>query len=96
MIYFKRFFPLISDIEIIARRFPIRDSERLRSDYGERNWRKLKKRAKVELMDDSILYAELHWYEYHGIGKRKIRIKFLIYPKEIGQAKDLIQLSKRL
>ncbi len=47
MIYFKRYFPPITDIEIIARRFSIRDLERLRSDYGGRNWRKLKGNAKV-------------------------------------------------
>lgn len=78
MIYFKRYFPPITDIEIIARRFSIRDLERLRSDYGGRNWRKLKGNAKVELMDGSIRYGELHWYECHGIGKREIRIKSLI------------------
>ncbi len=36
MIYFKRFFPPIEDIEVIARRFSIRDLERLRRDYGGR------------------------------------------------------------
>ena len=61
MIYFKRYFPPITDIEIIARRFSIRDLERLRNDYGGRNWLKLKGNAKVELMDGSIRHAELHW-----------------------------------
>ncbi|CAN5338938.1 hypothetical protein BH20ACI1_BH20ACI1_31030 [soil metagenome] len=78
MIYFKRYFPPITDIEIIAKRYSIRDLKRLRRDYGGRNWRKLKGRAKVELNDGSIRYAELHWYECHGIGKQEIRIKFLI------------------
>jgi len=75
MIYFKRYFPPIEDIEIIARRFSIRDLARLRRDYGEGNWRKLKGAAFVELKDGSIRLAELHWYEAHGIGKREIKAK---------------------
>lgn len=78
MIYFRRHFPPITDIEIIAKRFSIRDLERLRNTYGGRDWRKLKGNARVELNDGSIRFAELHWYECHGIGKREIRIKFLI------------------
>ncbi|MCY7377006.1 MAG: hypothetical protein LH472_13690 [Pyrinomonadaceae bacterium] len=54
MIDFKRYLPPISDIEIIARRFSIRDLEFLRRQFGGRNWRKLKGRARVELHDGSI------------------------------------------
>ncbi len=75
MIDFKRYFPPVIDIEIIARRFSIQNLNRLRRDYGGRNWRKLKDKASVELEDDSIRYAELHWYECHGIGKREVKIK---------------------
>ncbi len=57
MIDFKRYFPPITDIEVIARRFSIRDLERLRRDYGGRDWRKLKGRALVELKDGSTKYA---------------------------------------
>ncbi|MET0751879.1 MAG: hypothetical protein ABWZ66_00785 [Pyrinomonadaceae bacterium] len=78
MIDFKRYFPPITDIEVIARRFSIRDLERLRRDYGGRDWRKLKGRALVELKDGSTKYAELHWYECHSIGKREIKIKRLL------------------
>lgn len=75
MIDFKCFIPPIIDIEIIARRFSIRDLERLRRDYGGRDWRKLKGNAMVELKDGSLRFAELHWYECHGIGKREIKVK---------------------
>jgi hypothetical protein len=78
MIYFKRHFPPIEDIEIIARKSSIREIERLRRDYGGRDWRKLKGKAVVELSDGSIRHAELHWYECHGIGKRDIKIKRLL------------------
>lgn len=36
MIDFKRYFPLIIDIEVIARRFSVQDLNRLRRDYGGR------------------------------------------------------------
>ena len=75
MIDFKRYFPSIIDIEVIVRRFSIQDLNRLRRDYGGRNWRKLKGKASVELEDGSIRYAELHWYECHSIGKREVKIK---------------------
>jgi hypothetical protein len=45
--------------------------------YGKGRWRKLKGVAEVELDDGTIATAELHWYEAHGIGKRKMKIKFL-------------------
>ncbi len=75
MIDFKRYLLPITDIEIIARRFSIRDLDYLRQKYGGRNWRKLKGNAYVELHDGSIRFAELHWYECHGIGKRGEKIK---------------------
>jgi hypothetical protein len=78
MIYFRRFFPPIANIETIARRFSIRDLERLRREHGGGDWRKLKGMAGVELLDGSIRLAELHWYECHGIGKREIKIKRLL------------------
>lgn len=75
MIDFKRYLPPITDIEIIARRFSIRDLEFLRLNYGGRNWRKLKGNAHVELHDGSVRHAEIHWYECHGIGKRVVKVK---------------------
>jgi hypothetical protein len=31
--------------------------------------------AKIRLKSGRIRNAELHWYEAHGIGKKKIKIK---------------------
>jgi hypothetical protein len=65
----------ISDIEPIATGSGIRIIAILRKRYGGRNWRKLKGTAKVRLSDGTIRAAEVHWFEAHGIGKRKMRIK---------------------
>jgi hypothetical protein len=31
-----------------------------------------------ELVNGSVRRAELHWYEAHGVGKRKLKIKRLL------------------
>jgi hypothetical protein len=50
---------------------------RLRKQYGPGRWRKLKGIATVKLENGNIRKAEVHWYEAHGIGKRKMKIKRL-------------------
>ena len=65
----------ITNIEIIAVGNKIRILPLLRKRYGAGRWRKLKGVASVRLLDGSIRVAELHWFEAHGIGKRKMRIK---------------------
>ena len=65
----------ITNIEIIAVGNKIRILPLLRKTYGAGRWRKLKGIASVRLFDGSVRIAELHWFEAHGIGKRKIRIK---------------------
>ena len=65
----------ISHIEIIAVGTKIRDVERLRKLYGRGRWRKLKGLAQIRLKSGKIRFAELHWYEAHGIGKREFKIK---------------------
>ena len=65
----------ITDIEIIAKGQSIRDLARLRKKYGPGNWRKLKGRATVRLEDGATHYAEIHWYEAHGVGRKKFKIK---------------------
>lgn len=69
---------LISDIEIIAVGSAIRGVARLRKLYGLGRWRKLKGTATVRLPDETIQRAELHWYEASGIGRREIKIKYLL------------------
>jgi len=65
----------VSDIEIIARGRAIREVARLRKKYGPGRWRKLKGQATVRLEGGNIRQAEIHWYEAHGIGKRRFKIK---------------------
>ena len=68
----------IKDIETIAIGGNIRDIMRLRKQYGHARWRKLKGIAKICLQNGRIHKAELHWYEAHGIGKKKIKIKQIL------------------
>jgi hypothetical protein len=65
----------IEDVEIIAIGGKIRDIMRLQRQFGPARWRKLKGFAKVRLQSGVIRNVELHWYEAHGIGKRKMKIK---------------------
>lgn len=72
------FFELVGDIEgveLIARGKDIRDIKRLRRQFGAGRWRKLKGVGTVRLPDGRIRRAEIHWYEAHGIGKVKLKIK---------------------
>lgn len=71
-------FEIISEIvgvEIIAVGGSIRDLARLNKVHGDGRWRKLKGRASVRLPSGRVRFAELHWYEAHGIGKRDFKIK---------------------
>ncbi|MFH7025065.1 MAG: hypothetical protein ACHBN1_06610 [Heteroscytonema crispum UTEX LB 1556] len=68
----------IANIEIIAIGNSIREIERLRKVYGSGRWRKLKGIATISLSDGTICEAELHWYEAHGIGKKEIKIKYIL------------------
>jgi len=65
----------LSEIETIAVNLAIRERDSLKATYGGRRWRKLKGVGLVRLVNGSIRLAELHWYEAHGIGKRKMKIK---------------------
>ena len=65
----------IGNIEEIAAGGRIRDIMRIQKQYGPGRWRKLKGSAMVRLQGGKIRKAELHWYEAHGIGKKKMKIK---------------------
>ena len=65
----------ITEIETMASGSSIRISALLRKQYDAGHWRKLKGIATVRLDDGTLRSAELHWFEAHGIGKRKMRIK---------------------
>jgi len=47
-------------------------------EYGPGRWRKLKGIAKVRLQSGKTCHAEVHWYEAHGIGRKKMKIKHLL------------------
>jgi len=66
---------IIESIEPIAVGSRIREIARLREQYGPGRWRKLKGVARVRLANGHMRVAEVHWYEAHGIGKKKMKIK---------------------
>jgi len=65
----------IEDVEILAVGGRIRDIMRIQKQFGPGRWRKLKGAAKVRLQSGRIRKAEVHWYEAHGIGRKKMKIK---------------------
>jgi hypothetical protein len=65
----------IANVETIAVGPSVRIRAILRKRYGGKRWRKLKGTATVRLAGGRIRKAEVHWFEAHGIGKRKMRIK---------------------
>ena len=72
------YFQIVSEIECIetiAVGGRIRDIMRIRRQFGPGRWRKLKGVATVRLEDGNVRRAEVHWYEAHGVGKKKMKIK---------------------
>lgn len=65
----------ITEIETIAVAGRIREIARLRKQFGKGRWRRLKGVATVRLRSGRIRKVELHWYEAHSIGKKKLKIK---------------------
>jgi hypothetical protein len=61
----------ILEIEPIAVNHSIRILAILRKRFGKGRWRKLKGVADVRLNDGTIRVAEIHWFEAHGIGKKR-------------------------
>lgn len=70
----------IADSEVIAEGQRIRRLAELEESYGSGRWRKLKGVGRVRLGDGSIATAELHWYEAHGIGRKRLKIKRFLAP----------------
>jgi coenzyme F420-reducing hydrogenase alpha subunit len=67
--------PPITAIETIAEGSSIRELQRLRQHHGPGRWKKKKGVALVEAPDGTMQRAEIHWYEAHGIGKVKMKVK---------------------
>lgn len=68
----------ITDVEIIAAGRSIRQLPRLRRQHGPGRWRTLKGHATVRLASGQVRRAEVHWYEAHGIGRVRYKIKRFI------------------
>ncbi len=71
-------FELLSEltaIEIIAVNLSIRERRQLQAQFGGRRWRKLKGIGRVRFPNGEIRRAEVHWYEAHGVGRRKMKVK---------------------
>jgi hypothetical protein len=76
-------FEIIGEIrhqEVIASGHGIHILTRLVRLFGKGNWRKMKGIATVRFEDGTIAEAELHWFEAHGIGKRRMKVKYLMQP----------------
>lgn len=74
------YFEIVGEIfavETIATGSAIRQLDDLLEEYGEGRWRKMKGRALVRLRDGRLYWAEVHWYEAHGLGRRRLKIKRL-------------------
>jgi hypothetical protein len=65
----------ITGVVTIASGQSIRDLARLRRQHGPGRWRKLKGVAEVRLSGGCVRRAEIHWYEAHGVGRVKMKIK---------------------
>ncbi|MFM8331480.1 MAG: hypothetical protein ACKN9T_07305 [Candidatus Methylumidiphilus sp.] len=65
----------IAQVETIAEGQSIRELATLRQRYGDGTWKKKKGIALVQLDDGYTAKAEIHWYEAHGIGKVKMKVK---------------------
>jgi hypothetical protein len=65
----------IEEIETIASGSGVVIKRHLDRIHGKGRWRKMKGVASVELEDGTILKAEIHWFEAHGIGRRDFKIK---------------------
>ena len=68
----------ISQIETFASGSGIREIARLRRAYGRGRWRKRKGVARIKLPNGSVHFAEIHWYEAAGIGRKEFKIKHLL------------------
>ena len=68
----------INKIETIAVGNKIKEINRIIKIYGKGRWRKLKGIANIRLENGSVILAEIHWYEAHGIGKKEFKIKKFI------------------
>jgi hypothetical protein len=63
------------DIEVIAEGSSVRERRQPREHYGAGRWRKLEGVGTVRVAGGGERRAEIHWYEAHGIGRVRYKIK---------------------
>ncbi len=68
----------LTEIETIAVNLSIRELRRLKDEFGGRRWRKMKGTGLVQFPNGELRQAELHWYEAHGVGRRKMKVKRIL------------------
>ncbi len=68
----------IEHVEVIATGRSIRELRRLVKAYGDGRWRKLKGLGSVRLPNGTVVLAEIHWYEAHGLGPKEAKIKRIL------------------
>lgn len=66
---------VLHDIRIIARGRGVDRKAHLQEAFGGRNWRKMKGVARIEDEYGRIGDAEIHWFEAHGVGRVRWKIK---------------------
>jgi len=65
----------VKRVRAIVRGLGVQMRGYLTENYGGRNWRKMKGVATVEDEYGWIGEAEVHWFEAHGVGRVKWKIK---------------------
>ncbi len=68
----------IMNVETFASGRGIRNLALLNKNYGLGKWRKRKGVALIRLKDGSECLAELHWFEATGIGRKEMKVKWLL------------------
>jgi len=72
----RRLLSSLRNVEVIAKGPSIRELKWLNRNHGKGNWRKMKGIARIEDSNGAIYTAEIHWYEAHGVGRRKMKVKY--------------------
>ena len=66
----------ITNVETIAHGAGVRIRQYLNRAYGPGRWRKMKGQAWIRIKrSGEVQFAELHWFEAHGIGRRDMKRK---------------------
>lgn len=68
----------IREVETIAAGRGVYIRRYLERTYGKGRWRMMKGVATVQLTDNTICEAEIHWFEAHGVGRKDFKIKKVI------------------